>query len=239
MIKTQSGNVLFLILIAVALFGALSYAVTQSTRTGGNADSETSRLTASEILNYANTINTSIVRMQALGCSAAEISFENNANPGDYVNPNAPSDNSCHVFDAQGGGAPYQKISSDWLDESNSANPGYEEFLVSGKVEVSGIGVLTGGPEDMDLTFLLPYLKRGVCDAINESLNMAHSSGNPPVENADAWRDPFEQFAGTYGGVHIRTLGDGQSPTGYEGCREGNGNPPSGTYFFYKVLIPR
>ena len=62
----QSGNVLFLILIAVALFAALSYAVTQSTRGGGNANAEQLALKAAELINQSNHIRTTALRLYAL-----------------------------------------------------------------------------------------------------------------------------------------------------------------------------
>ena len=65
----QSGNVLFIILIAVALFAALSYAVVGSSRnTGGNIDDENTHLIASEILNYVSSVETAFTRLRARGC---------------------------------------------------------------------------------------------------------------------------------------------------------------------------
>ena len=68
----QEGNVLFLILIAVALFAALSYAVTQSSRSGGGDTSETTLINTAQITQYPASVRTSIIRMLVSGNVAAD-----------------------------------------------------------------------------------------------------------------------------------------------------------------------
>jgi len=60
----KAGNVLFLILIAVALFAALSYAVTSSSRSGtGGVGEDKAKLAASTLLQYAAGVEQKLLRM--------------------------------------------------------------------------------------------------------------------------------------------------------------------------------
>ncbi len=107
--RTQSGNILFLILLAVVLFAALSYAVTQGMRGGGNnASSESGQAQSAEILNYFAQMDAAVQRMMVTGgVKDYELNFY-------YQSPNkfvfGSNDNtnctasSCRVFDPAGGG---------------------------------------------------------------------------------------------------------------------------------------
>jgi len=74
---SQKGNVLFLILIAVALFAALSYAVTSSSRSSGkDSSAETLRLQYSTIQSYVTAMRSSLTRMIIGGIAVEEIGFD-------------------------------------------------------------------------------------------------------------------------------------------------------------------
>ena len=103
--RHQQGNVLFLILIAVALFAALSYAVTKSTSGGGNADKELQELETASLLQYLSSIKLAVTRMQLInGCSDTDISFAHNGFHGSFWAHSPALDTRCQIFHSEGGG---------------------------------------------------------------------------------------------------------------------------------------
>lgn len=101
--KHQSGNALFLILIAVALFAALSYAITQSSRGGAGIDRELETIDTAVNQQCAASVDAGIMRLKLIGgCGTDEISYE--LASGVNANPEAPTDKSCHLFHSNGAG---------------------------------------------------------------------------------------------------------------------------------------
>ena len=251
-LNQNRGNALFLILIAVALFAALSYAITQSGRGGGGIDRETASLQASEIVQYASQIRTSIMRMKLInGCSDTNISFESPETGTLLQNTIDPApDDSCHVFRPDGGGVIYKEISEDMLDSSNSASKYYGQPVFIGTTRIQGVGTYNG-TAGRELIMTVPFVTRELCTELARNTVGLNSDGSIPQDNNISYNvseNSDSYFIGEYttpGGFELYGLG-GSSPTvgthfvGSEtGCFQGRNLPPTGTYHFYHVLIPR
>lgn len=103
--RNQRGNILFLILLAVILFAALSYAVTNATRGGGkSASAEKAQLDAAVTEQCISMVENSAMRLKITkSCTDETISYE--LPGGGNENPDNPSDTNCFVFHPNGAGA--------------------------------------------------------------------------------------------------------------------------------------
>lgn len=94
----QRGSALFLILIAVALFAALSYAVTHSSRAGGNIDREEQKLDQAVSAQCNASVDYAVNKLRLIAdCPESDINYD--------IDDTTPGDKSCHVFEPEGGGA--------------------------------------------------------------------------------------------------------------------------------------
>ena len=167
---SEDGNVLFLILIAVALFAALSYAVTSSTRSsGGDASSETNLISSAQITQYPASISTAIVRMIIAGTGATEIRFNRPSEYGDL------DSNEIGVFHPSGGGATYIPAPADIM-VSGSAG----QWAFNADLEVPDIGLAGAGGNDI-IAYLVG-IKQSICEKINKEHGLPTTV---PVLSAD------------------------------------------------------
>ncbi|HPD82906.1 MAG: hypothetical protein R3D88_03090 [Alphaproteobacteria bacterium] len=154
--KSESGNVLFLILIAVALFAALSYAVTQSTRSGGgSADREQAILSGASMTQYPAALRTSLIRMILSGTAATELEFNPPSGFG------ALTTTAQGVFHPTGGGAVYQRGQADLM-----AGNAQGTWHFNAEFVVPDIGVSTAVTGN-DIIAFLPNVSQTVCESVN------------------------------------------------------------------------
>lgn len=247
--KEESGNVLFLILIAVALFAALSYAVTQSTRSsGGDAGKETNRINSAQLTQYPASVRTSIVRMVISGQDINTLEFNDPALFTAGCTVDGAGERSRCVFHPEGGGATYVQAPGSLM---NSGSQG--DWIYNGDNEIENIGTTTAGAGvatgTVDLMAFLPGVSQGVCESINEELGMPTATGSITEDgilylstssmiNPDA-ATPTSLAAGgaSVGATSAALVGQ---PFGCFFDSDGNAdNGGAAQYVYYHVLVER
>lgn len=215
--SSESGNVIFFIFIGVALFAALSMAISAANKGGGDITDEKRKVVATEIIEYSTNVATAVSRLRLNGCHETEISFENNELSG-YENALAPSDESCHVFSLNGGGVRYQPY----------------DMSITGSYVIAQIG-----SDETDLIMDLRTTK-STCEAINELLSIPNNGPEgPPTDKLSAG----ELFDGDY--TIASTSSANQRTENAEflgksaGCRTNSGSGSTAIYYYYKVLMSR
>lgn len=238
----ERGNVLFLILIAVALFAALSYAVTQSTRSGGgDASRETNLVNSAQITQYPAAIKTAIIRMMVSnGTSVQTLQFNP---PAEFaaLNPSSTGVFVPPTSTQQGGGATYQLAPSNVLTTSGTG-----QWVFNGENQIMDIGSTTGTgaptASTADVIAFLPNVTQAICEEIHRQLGLTTTI---PVE--DTTIEITKQMAS--GPVNLGSASDRMTESGSTingtGSNELRGQPqgcfqqPSGTYIYYHVLVER
>lgn len=170
----ESGNVLFLILIAVALFAALSYAVTQSSRTGGGAsDGEQNLINSAQVTQYPASVRTAIVRMIIDGVADSQLEFNPPPDFGDL------SQDRFGVFHPDGGGATRVTAPPEIMADGQQG-----DWIFTSDFAINQIGTSAAAPTANDIIAFLPGVTESICQRLNTELGVtvvtdADSDGVP------------------------------------------------------------
>ena len=210
--KAEHGNALFLILIAVVLFAALSFAITQSNRsTGSSAGEETNTVSGSNVTQYASAIRTGLTRMLVKGVVLEDARF---ATPDDTTNYAITPTN--QVFHPQGGAVVSQ------TPDPNVVNSG-------GKWVYFFAPVKDMGTSANDAVTVLTDMKKGICQQINRQVT---GSTTIPALATDITVSALAAL--TYTGTASSNIFDfGSTPNRPYGCFSSDG----GTKYNYMHVL--
>ncbi len=153
----ESGNILFMILIAIVLIGALTAAIQSTSRPeGSNIDGETLVLRVSEVQRYASELERAVAFIIQDGKSESDIRFAHyNANA-DYGDLSTDTDLTDQVFMREGGGATYR-------EPPEGINDGSAWEFYAG-THIPGVG----RADRAEMVAVLPHVTQEFCSKINQ-----------------------------------------------------------------------
>ncbi|MCB9982782.1 MAG: hypothetical protein H6861_03775 [Rhodospirillales bacterium] len=167
--NSEHGNVLFIILLAIVLIGALTAAIQSSNRSeGSNIDAETLVIRASEVQRYASELERAVTYIMHNGKSESDIRFAHPDAHSDYGDLSADADPSDQVFHGDGGAASYRAPPSGINDGSAW------EFY--GGTHIPGMGTTSRA----ELIAVLPNVTQDFCDRINTLNGQPLITPDPP-----------------------------------------------------------
>ncbi len=165
--RRARGNILFLILLAVVLFAALSYAVTESLRNGGkDSTSERAQSQASELANYFTQIDTAVQRMMMIdNVKDYQLNFfyggSSNFVMGSNDNPNC-TESRCRVFDPAGGNVSGKKINGIYSSDTGSNR----------QLRIFYLSIPNVGTNLPDIVAAIYKARPRLCEAVNQQAGL-------------------------------------------------------------------
>jgi hypothetical protein len=217
----QSGNVLFLILIAIVLIGGLSFAVSQGfSGTKGIRDTDI-QSKVNTVLRYANDVKSAVTLVYSNGTSETDISFAHPTFTGYGTINTTPA---AEVFNAMGGGGAIRDIPP-------GINNG-DQIEFYGFTAAPDIGVNA----EPDLMMVIPNVELEVCQAVNATLGYA-ADATPVTDTGSCIHNTSSRFSGSFAsGGAVNDMGRTNFsvlPMPY-GCVQCTG--PTSYHIFYTLL---
>jgi hypothetical protein len=214
----------------VALFAALSYAVTSSSRTSdGGVSSEKAELIASQIIQYATGIEQAVTRMRIIGKVPLEnIDVSLTGFTSQTANSNC-SDDTCRLFAPDGRGAIAKFLPDEAVDATatNSNNRLY--FMIAGIQNV--------GSDLPELLLVYRGVNNNICHAINRKMQINDSDGELNSDNHRTFAQhqgnliPYPNPSGILGDAEPKIIGKSILCVPHGATLFGN--------YFYHVLVSR
>ncbi len=225
----ESGNVIFFILLAVALIGLVTAAL-RSGGEGANIDRETVLIRASEVRQYASELERGVAFIMREGHSETDILFSHPLAHADYgVITNSPQ---TQVFDEVGGGATYR------LPPSGITTDNWEFY---GNTHAIDVGANNPGDERPDLMAVLPNVTKAFCDKINDMNGQTavpkEIGGGCPLHDTTL---RFTSGAGNqYQDGAVNVLDNAVTSFSVRPAMQACVECPGPAYHFYHVLLAR